>query len=199
MKVLNLNQRNDEWLDFRRGKISGSKVKNLIVKRGTNQKIGFYQLIAEQIAQDSDEFPIEHGINNEPAALEAFSKKQRMKLLTDEVWQSDENPNLMVSPDGSNKNRTVAVEVKCPNSATHIKLIITKDISDYLDQIIQYFIVNENLKRVWLVSYDPRVISKPYFEIPIDREDLQREIEEYKRQEEEILEKVKYWVERLSF
>ena len=39
----------EAWAEARRGKITGTRLKDIIVKRGTGKKIGFYELIAERL------------------------------------------------------------------------------------------------------------------------------------------------------
>ena len=64
---------NEEWMLARRGRITGSRLKDIHVKRGTNEKIGYYQIIAERIAQEAgDENPMERGHRLEEEAIEAF-------------------------------------------------------------------------------------------------------------------------------
>ena len=50
MKRLSLEQNTEEWLEWRKGKITGSRLNDIIVKRGTGRKLGFYEVIAERLA-----------------------------------------------------------------------------------------------------------------------------------------------------
>ena len=66
----------EDWLEARRGKFTGSRLKDIIVKRGTGEKIGFYETIAERIAETADgENPLERGIRLEDEAIELFKQK----------------------------------------------------------------------------------------------------------------------------
>ena len=53
MKINKYDNR-EEWLKSREGRITGSKLKDIIVKRGTGKKKGYYQLIADKIATNPD-------------------------------------------------------------------------------------------------------------------------------------------------
>ena len=69
-------QDKEEWLNARAGKITGSKLKDLIVKRGTGEKKGFYQLIADRVAIAPDgENPMDRGTRLEEEAIERFVKE----------------------------------------------------------------------------------------------------------------------------
>ncbi len=75
MKTLKFENQ-ESWLEARKTKITGSRLKDIIVKRGTGQKIGFYELIAERLAIPSDgEDPMERGHRLETEALERFTQE----------------------------------------------------------------------------------------------------------------------------
>ena len=58
----------------REGKITGSRLKDIIVKRGTGKKIGFYSLIAEKlgIPAEEGETPMERGSRLEKGSYRAL-------------------------------------------------------------------------------------------------------------------------------
>ena len=55
---------------------------------------------------------------------------------------------------------------------------------------MQYFIVNDDLEKLYFVFYDPRVQVKPYFKIEVNRKDIEDEIKRYLELEREILKEV---------
>ena len=70
MKIIDVEQGTQEWLDYRKGKISGTMISALYSKRG-NRKIGFYELIAERLAIDpDDENRMDRGLRLEDEAIE---------------------------------------------------------------------------------------------------------------------------------
>lgn len=171
-------QNREDWLLARKGKITGSRLKDLIVKRGTGEKKGFYELIAERIAIDpGEENPMERGQRLESEAIDRFIKETGKVVDTSLLmWFREDNESIAISPDGVIGD-TEAVEVKCLSSASHIEAFLTNKIpSDYEYQAIQYFIVNEKLKKLYFVFYDPRVPCKDYFVIEINRKDLEDDI-----------------------
>lgn len=182
-------QNKEDWLNFRKGKISGTRLKDIIVKRGTGQKKGYYELIAERLAvteETSDgyipnETPMDRGTRLQKFAIERF--RQETGKRVDEsliIWSSDDNNDITISPDGV-ISKTEALEVKCLSSASHIEAYLKNEVPDeYKDQGIQYFIVNEKLKKLYFVFYDPRIPAKDYFTIEIKREDIEEQIKLYK-------------------
>lgn len=180
MKTLNF-QNKEDWLNARKGKITGSRLKDLIVKRGNGKKKGYYELIAERIAiEPTEENPLERGNRLESEAITRFTKETGKEVDTSLVlWTKDENENIAVSPDGF-IGENEAVEVKCLSSASHIEAYLTQEIpTEYQDQVIQYFIVNENLTTLYSVFYDPRILVKDYFVIETNRDSIQSKIDEY--------------------
>jgi len=194
-------QNEAEWLDARRGKITGSRLKDIITKRGTGKKMGFYELIAERLAvKPDDERPIDRGHRLESEAIERFVKETGKKVDTSLImWVREDDESIAISPDGI-IGKTEAVEVKCLSSALHIKAIITKAIPDeYEEQAIQYFIVNDKLKKLYFVFYDPRFVKHDYYCLEFTRKDFQEKIDTYLAYQRDTLAEVNQIVSDLSF
>ena len=202
MQVIKVDQNSEEWFDLRKGKITGSKLKDVITKRaGYGKKMGFYQLIADKLALPADsEDPMERGSRLEDEAAEEFEKRNNVKTEAVGIWVSDVDENIMISPDRVVSD-TEAVEIKCLNSAAHIKAIIENTIpKEYEDQAMQYFVVNDMLQKLHFVFYDPRVVAKPYVQVTIDREYFTEEhIKRTLNLQQQLLEEVDEWVEKLAF
>lgn len=211
----------EEWLAYRRGKITGTRLKDLYSKRDSGKKkIGFYELIAERLGlpPDTDENSMERGSRLEGDAVDRFvaetGKKVDKSLL---VWARDEDESIALSPDGV-IGKSEALEVKCLSSARHIEAYLTKKVpDDYELQVMQYFVVNDKLKKLYFAFYDPRFSmfdlegkvalkkDKPtrkildFFWLEIKRADVQEDVEQYLAFEKAVLAEVKEIVNELSF
>ncbi len=207
MKVLKyLDQGTKEWDIIRRCKITGTKLAK--VMGTTNDK---FELIAELISESGTEqskhFTVteemRRGIAEEPMAIKAFEKHTGLNVESVGFCISDEFDYVGLSPDGliadSSGDYTSALEVKNPNSATLIKYKLANMIAEkelgltpakrpflgipatYKWQTINYFLVNEKLRKLYFASYDERFIShdmKIYIvELNRENEVLQEEIE----------------------
>lgn len=200
MQILKFQNR-DEWLVARRGRITGSRLKDIIVKRGTGRKIGFYELIAERLAVAPDgENPMDRGTRLEEEAMARFIKETGKKVDTSLViWTRDEDGSIAISPDGF-IGETEAVECKCLSTARHIEALLTNGIpADYEDQAIQYFVVNDKLKKLYFVFYDPRIPVKDYFVLEINRKDVKEKIKDYLEYERQVISDVNEIVNSLTF
>lgn len=191
----------DTWLLARRGKITGSRLKDIVVKRGTGKKIGYYELIAERLGiPPEDENAMSRGTRLECEAVDAFKAETGKEVDTSLViWTRDENTSIAISPDGF-IGETEAVEAKCLSSARHIEAYLTQKVPDeYEFQKIQYFIVNDKLQTLYFCFYDPRILVKPFFYLTITRDDVQKEVDEYLEYQINTLKEVDQIVNELTF
>ena len=202
--IKDIEQRSDEWKKLRMGKVTGTRVKDLVPKRGTAKKIAFYEIIAEKMSIEEDyENPMERGTRLEPKVVELFEEATGKKVEEVAMCISDFNEDIALSPDGlilNNGEYTEAVEIKCLKSSEHIKSYLTKEIpKEYKDQAMQYFIVNEKLETLYFCMYDPRLPYVDFFYLELKREDYEKEIQETKEYQEQALKEINDIIEKLTF
>ena len=206
MQVVHLSQTQDReaWLELRRGKISGTKAKEVRpLSRGADRTPqGFWKLLAEKIAIEPDgENVIDRGKRLENEGLIKTAKQFDLSLDLDPgLWVSSIHEDIAVSPDACEYGAdqpTYAAENKSLSSDNHLKYVI-RDIKarkfadtykaidqvpeDYHYQCIQYFVVNDSLKTLYFTLYDDRIAIEKYVHhvIVINREDIEEEIEAQK-------------------
>jgi putative phage-type endonuclease len=203
MKILPLQQRSDEWFEFRRGKVSGTMLGELYSPRGT-RKLGFYELIADKLATlPDDENVMDRGLRLEDEALALFEQKFKKTVERVGVCQHDQYPDIINSPDGlikHGKKYTEAVEVKCLSSARHLQAMLEDKVpAEYEAQKIQYFIVNPDLVTLYMIFYDPRILSVPLVVIPVTREELGDKPEKFLQFQIDQIAEINEIIERLAF
>ena len=254
MKILDIEQRSQEWLDFHEGRISGSSAKDyssvryipkaelvefaeskghdfpknltmdniraMLTEDELNELYAnvqindsIYKLIAQRIAKpiNPNDYALPEGATYsamlrgqilEEEARELISEKLGKKIIPGRVWQSEENEYMICSPDGEFEDETEAVEIKCLDSWKVVKAYYEKHPpSEYKPQILQYFVVNEKLKKLYFCIYSD-VFSNPELGLQIfelNREDYKEEIEIVKRVENATLELVEKEVQKLMF
>lgn len=205
MKTIVVNQNTEQLLESRKGKITGSKLGDIVVRRGTGEKIGFYELIAERLSvEEEPEDPMERGHRLEDEARKAFEAKTGKTVSTEiGMCLHDDNENIAVSPDGlidNNGKWTEEVEIKCLSGAKHIKAYLEKEIPDeYTYQALQYFIVNNDLETLYFCFYDPRITVLPFHYIEIRREAVAEQVELYKQYQLEKLARIDEIITQLAF
>ena len=259
MKILDLEQRSQEWLDFHEGRISGSSAKDYssvryipkaeLVEFAESKGYEFpknltmdniramltedeinelyanvqindsiYKLIAQRIAKPINPNDYADRLDGatysamlrgqilEEEARELISEKLGKQIIPGRVWQSEENEYMICSPDGEIVDDTgkvsEAVEIKCLDSWKVVKAYYEKrPPAEYKPQILQYFVVNDKLKKLYFCIYSD-VFSNPELGLQIfelNREDYKEEIEIVKRVENATLELVEKEVQKLMF
>ena len=157
-------QGSEEWLSLRLGKITASRVKDVLTKgRGTSPsktaESYMMELIAETLTGRSKPFfendAMRWGTETEPQARAMYEVNNDF-VAVKEVAFVEHNDQIGISPDGLVGDDGL-LEIKCPNTTTQLKRALSDDYSsDYKAQIQMQLWVTE---REWcdFVSFDPRL------------------------------------------
>jgi len=199
MRIENVEQRTKEWFQMRLGVITGSRCKNIF--RSNNLSF-IDELIAERLSGEIVESPttaaMRHGIMMEPVALDEYRMRTGLDVREIGFCIHDNLDYLAISPDAlvyQNGTPIGGVEIKCPSTKNHIQYIrMNKVPSEYLSQVLHYFIVIDSLEWVDFVSFDPR-IQKNLFIFRLNRNDtdVANDIEMRK------MEYIKFWNKLLDY
>jgi putative phage-type endonuclease len=205
MIIHNLEQRSQEWLNMKLGKITGTRLKGVC---GSNNLPLLDELIAERMVGIAEfnyvNEAMQRGIDLEPIAMKAYEDATFNTVLEIGYIESEEFENVGLSPDGlikyNSKLYTGAVEIKCPSSKKHIEYIRTNRVpAEYKHQVLMYFINVPTLEWLDFVSYDDRVIQKPLHIVRVTREELDSDIQDAKDQLTKFIDKLnKYYTQIIS-
>jgi len=162
---ITVGQNSVEWFEARLGKATASRFADCLGvtktgKESAARKNYRSQLVIERmtgrVAESYTNGAMQWGTDTEPTARIAYSLHTGNTVETVGFM---EHPELKAgaSPDGLIDNGTGGIEIKCPNTATHIETLLSQKVpNQYKWQIYgQMWICN--LKYVDFVSYDPRV------------------------------------------
>ena len=157
-------QQSNEWFAARLGKVTASRVADVIAKTKTGYSASrdnyMAQLICERLTgQQGESFTnaaMQHGTETEPLARSAYENSR--SLLVKEVGfinhprieMSGASPDGLVADDG-------LVEIKCPNTATHIDTLLSQKVpTKYITQMQWQMLC---CQRKWcdFVSFDNRL------------------------------------------
>ena len=172
-----IEQGSPEWFAQRLGKVTASRVADVIAKTKTGYSTSrdnyMAQLVCERmtntVAESYSNSAMQWGTETEPLARAAY--EAYADVLVDEVAMIA-HPTIEAagaSPDGL-VGDVGQLEIKCPNTATHIETLLTREIpKKYMCQMYWQMACTG---REWcdFVSYDPRmpdhlklcVINVPY-------------------------------------
>lgn len=159
-----MEQRSPEWFAARLGKVTASKVADVIAKTktgySTSRENYMAQLVCERMtgtqAEGFSSTAMQWGTDQEPLARAAY--ESAMNVLVDEtgfvihptISEAGASPDGLVGNDG-------LIEIKCPNTSTHIDTLLSEKVpTKYITQMMWQMACT---KRQWcdFVSFDPRM------------------------------------------
>ena len=159
-----MDQGTDEWFAIRIGKVTASRVADIIAKTKSGYSASrdnyMAQLICERLTNQKGESftnaAMQHGTETEPlarAAYEAFTD-----VLVDEVGfvphpsiqMAGASPDGLVGDDG-------LIEIKCPNTATHIETLLSQTVPGKYFTQMQFQLACTGREWCDFVSFDNRL------------------------------------------
>lgn len=187
MKVLDMEQGSGEWLRARLGRVTGTRLKSVVGGKQARETL-IYELVAEELTGQAEEIfvsaAMKWGTEHEDEAVKHYEKRTGIKTQTVGFCVSDDRSWLALSPDRlvkKGKKYVGAVEVKCPGTKTVMKYIMKGGIPDeYQWQVVNYFLVVDDLEWLDFVVYDPRILRDELqlTVVRVTREELAEKIEE---------------------
>lgn len=159
-----MEQRTQEWYAARLGKVTASRVADVVAKTksgySTSRANYMAELICERLTKTKGESyrspAMEWGVEQEPNARSAYEAETGLLVVEtgfiphpDIEW-SGASPDGLIDADG-------LVEIKCPFTATHIDFLMTGAIPSKYETQMQWQMACTG--RMWCdyASYDPRL------------------------------------------
>ena len=192
MIIHDVKQWTPEWLNLRKGIITGTRLKAVASAPSTaTYKWLMSELIAEDLAPLPEVFQNDAMIRG--TIMEPIAKKEYEKLTWHEVDEvgfciHDERKYCWLSPDGfishdreDPNEYTKAIEIKCPGAKNHLKYIQENKIpAEYKWQVVNYFLICETLQELDFITYNPDIYVEHLrmHVISVKREDYAKELKE---------------------
>jgi len=174
-----MEQRTDEWFAARLGKVTASRIADVMAKTktgyGASRANYMAELIVERLTgQKGDSYQnaaMIWGTNTEPLARAAYEAHRG--VLVEETGFVPHPSGAMTgaSPDGLVGDDGL-VEIKCPNTATHIDTLMSDDAPPKYFAQMQWQMACTG--RAWcdFVSFDPRMPEEmQLFVVRVERDD----------------------------
>lgn len=157
-------QGSDEWFEARLGKVTASRVADVVArtKAGWAASRSNYaaELIAErltgQVAATYTNAVMQWGTEKEPDARAAYSFRCDVDVIEvgfvphPTIAMSGASPDGLVGDDG-------LLEIKCPNTATHIDTLLGEPIAGKYEKQMMWQMACTGRRWCDFVSYDPRL------------------------------------------
>lgn len=157
-------QGSDQWFEARIGKVTASRVADVIAKTKTGYSATrdnyMAQLVCERLTGEKGESFInaamQHGTETEPLARISYEVAQN--VLVDEVGfvphptieMAGASPDGLVNDDG-------LLEIKCPNTATHIETLLSQTVPGKYNTQMQFQMACTGREWCDFVSFDNRL------------------------------------------
>jgi putative phage-type endonuclease len=159
-----MEQRSPEWYAARLGKVTASRVADIIAKTksgySTSRANYMAELVCERLTGKQGDFyqnaAMVWGTETEPMARSAYEAHSGNLVTETGLVLHPSIANAGASPDGL-IDEDGLVEIKCPNTSTHIDTLLDEKVpSKYVTQIMWQMACTE---RKWcdFVSFDPRM------------------------------------------
>lgn len=182
-----MEQRSPEWFAARLGKATASRMADICARTrngwGAGRANYKAELVCERLTGEATQgytnAAMQHGIDTEPQARAAYAFLHDAPVEEVGFIDHPRIPMSGASPDGLVSDGGM-VELKCPNTATHIDFLLNETIPDkYLKQMLWQMACAE---RQWcdFASFDPRLPEEMQLWVKrIERDDEQiAELEE---------------------
>lgn len=164
MNTLDIIQGTDEWKTIRLGKVTASRVADVVARTKTGwgaSRAGYAaQLVVERLtgsaAESYSNAAMQWGNDHEQEARDAYAFFRDVDVAEIGFVHHPTIPMSGASPDGLVGNDGL-VEIKCPTSATHIETLLGGSVpTKYLTQMQWQM---QCTGRTWcdFVSFDPRL------------------------------------------
>jgi putative phage-type endonuclease len=161
---LEITQGSDAWFAQRLGKVTASRVADVIAKTKTGYSTSrdnyMAQLVCERmtntVAESFSNAAMVHGTETEPLARAAY--EAHADVLVDEVAMIT-HPTIEAagaSPDGL-VGDVGQLEIKCPNTATHIDTLLSQTVPSKYNTQMQWQMACTGRQWCDFVSFDPRL------------------------------------------
>jgi len=159
-----MEQRSPEWFAARLGKVTASRISDIIGKTqsGYSASRANYMalLICERLtgaaAESYSNAAMQHGTDTEPMALSAYEAAQGVLVQAEgfvthpSIAQSGASPDALVGDSG-------LLEIKCPNTATHLDTLLAKKMPSKHRPQVQWQMACTGRHWCDFLSYDPRL------------------------------------------
>jgi putative phage-type endonuclease len=204
MKILDFPQGSAEWLASRAGKVTASRISDVLAKIKSGEAAARRDYRAQLIAEILTGKPQEDGFvndamkwgtENEPFARAAYEVDRG--ILVDQVGLvlHPEIDRAAASPDGL-ADVDGLVEIKCPKTATHLEYLLDGAAPEkYRNQMLWQMACTE---RKWcdFVSFDPRLPQDlQLFVVRLNRDDdaikkMEAEVRKFLDEVDDVIEKL---------
>jgi len=159
-----MEQRSDDWFATRLGKVTASCISKVMARTktgyGAERANYLSQLVVERITGSREQgftnAAMQWGTDKEPDARATYEFDRNVSVVEEGFMPHPTIDMAGASPDGLIGDDGL-VEIKCPNTATHIATLTGSSIDDKYVKQMQFQMACAGRQWCDFVSYDPRM------------------------------------------
>ena len=205
-----INQGTEEWFQQRLGKVTASRISDVIAKTktgiSTSRQNYLIQLVSERLTgKKTDSYTnqaMQDGIEREPIARKLYESKTNSIVTEVGFFDHPVIKNSGASPDGAVNSEEEGkyaglIEIKCPIETTHTNTLMSKSVpTKYIHQM-QWQMACTNARWVDFISFNPNFPDElQVFIKRLDRDDdyiaeLETEVIKFLEEVEQTIIKLK--------
>jgi putative phage-type endonuclease len=197
-----MEQRTEEWFAARLGRVTASRIADVVAKTKTGYGAGRANYMAElacerltgQRAESFTSKAMQHGTDTEPRARAAYelltgASVVEVGFIARDDMAAGASPDGLVGHDG-------LIEIKCPNTATHIDYLIKGSVPGNYALQMQWQMACTGRQWCDFVSFDPRLpVDLEMWIKRVDRDealiaDLEAEVRKFLGELDEMMDKL---------
>jgi putative phage-type endonuclease len=204
MKIIDFPQGSAEWLASRAGKVTASRISDVLAKIKSGEAASRKDYRAQLVAEILTGRPQEDGFTNaamqwgneqEPFARSAYEVAKDCMVDQVGLVLHPAIDRAAASPDGLANDGLL--EIKCPKTATHLQYVLAGTVpTTYQPQMLWQMACTE---RKWcdFVSFDPRLPADlQLLVVRMERDDarikeMEDEVNAFLKEVDEVIEKLK--------
>ena len=180
-----INQGTEEWFQQRLGKVTASRISDVIAKTktgiSTSRQNYLIQLVSERLTgKKTDSFTnkaMEDGVEREPIARKLYESKTNSIVTEVGFFDHPVIKSSGASPDGAVNSEEEGkyaglIEIKCPIETTHTNTLMSKSVPSKSIPQMQWQMACTNARWVDFISFNPNFPEElQVFVKRLDRDD----------------------------
>ena len=201
-----LIQGSDEWFAVRMGKITASKLGDLmrVTKYGEStyktrlrMELAIERLTGKSASPNFMNQAMQDGVEREPSARKLFEAITGKEVALCGSFNHSTVPNTSASPDGLIRGEDAVLELKCPTHITHAKNLLSDKMPKNYEYQVQWQIACTESEYAYFASYHPdfpKDLRLKFVKVEKDVKliaELEKAVREFDVEVEDLINKIK--------
>jgi len=201
-----LIQGSDEWFKVRMGKITASKLSDLMrktkygestYKTRLRMELAIERITGKSASPNFMNQAMHDGVEREPDARKLFEAITGKEVALCGSFDHPDTVNTSASPDGLLRGENAVLEIKCPTHVTHAKNLLSDKMPKNYEYQVQWQIACTESEYAYFASYHPDFPPDLRIKIvKVEKDDeliaeIEKAVREFDIEVEDLINKIK--------